>query len=182
MKIKANGKESQPPAPKFNIGDMISCGCGSCEEFDTIVGREFRYSAWTYDGVIEEGYDEDDITLVVPPKFKVLDTVKYGEKVFVVDTEPFWESRPKVAGWHYRLGSMDAHESLLVPFAPALPIERKFTNEHGNEILLTVNEEDGWVTIIAVSPASRIEHTWTPKEAAVLLEALSKLNPGGSDD
>lgn len=52
--------------------------------------------------------------------------------------------------------------------------ERWFTNELGNRILMYgYFEDDGSVTLEASGPHSRMEHTWTRKEAEKLHDLLT---------
>ena len=50
---------------------------------------------------------------------------------------------------------------------------REFKNEKGNLIQMTVTATSTGVTVNAYGPQSTVEHTWTHKEAGVMLELLT---------
>lgn len=52
----------------------------------------------------------------------------------------------------------------------------KFVNELGNQIEISVTEDDRGITIIATGPTSVCEDTWTPLEAAVLRDLLMRMD------
>lgn len=53
------------------------------------------------------------------------------------------------------------------------PIQRKFINELGNQIEMSVVSNETGITIFAKGPTSDVEHTWTPLEIKNLREMLS---------
>ena len=50
-----------------------------------------------------------------------------------------------------------------------------FTNELGNEISMVAFEDKNGITITADGPTSSVEHTWTRKEASVLIGLLTNI-------
>jgi hypothetical protein len=53
--------------------------------------------------------------------------------------------------------------------------ERVIVNESGNTIPIAVTYDHAGVTVTATGPTSRVEHTWTPKEAATVRDLISRV-------
>jgi hypothetical protein len=50
-----------------------------------------------------------------------------------------------------------------------------FTNELDNKISMVAFEDRNGITIIAHGPTTTVEHTWTRKEASVLIGLLNNI-------
>lgn len=58
-----------------------------------------------------------------------------------------------------------------------------FTNDFGNRIVMTVEEDSvKGITISAVGPTSTVEHTWTPIEASIMIMLLSEVGVKQHED
>lgn len=54
-------------------------------------------------------------------------------------------------------------------------VERAIVNELGNVIGIAVTRDQRGITVAAIGPTSEVEHTWTPMEAATILELVSSV-------